>query len=223
MRSSVRAAGLLLAALGSGLHAQGTTPTGWVRFRPDSSYFVSLDTTVAKGGRASLTVRAIPGAAASADGYNGARQFVDAAPYRGKRVRVRAHLRGNNAGQADLYMRVEGFAGDTAVRWFYDDMANRPFTGTFDWKEAQSVLDVPPEALRVTFGALLVGGGQMWADEFVIDIVDASFESTTMEMPFFFPEKEWASVRARWASEPLSKAPANLGFEERQVAQQSPR
>ena len=128
MRPSVRAAGLLLAALGSGLHAQGTTPTGWVRFRPESSYFVSLDTTVAKGGRASLTVRAIPDAA-SADGYNGARQFVDAAPYRGKRVRVRAQLRGNNAGQADLYIRVEGFAGDTAVRWFYDDMANRPLHG----------------------------------------------------------------------------------------------
>lgn len=199
------------------LEAQGSLPTGWVRFRADSAYIVTLDTTMAKSGRASLTVRAIAGAGGSADGYNGARQFIDATPYRGRRIRVRAQLRGENAGQADLYMRVEGFAGDTVVRWFYDDMANRPFSGTFDWKAATSVLDVPVEASRVTFGALLVGGGQMWADDFVIDEVDASVESTTMEMPYFFPENEWVSVRARWAGEPLSRAPVNLGFEEGHV------
>lgn len=69
------------------------------------------------------------------------------------------------------------------------------------------MLDVPPEASRVTFGALLVGGGQMWADEFVIDVVDASVESTTMEMPYFFPQQEWANVRARWAGEPVTNEP----------------
>ncbi len=172
-----------------------------------------------RSGRASLTIRALAGAAA--DDYNGARQFIDASAYRGQRVRVRAQLRGVNVGQADLYMRVEGFAGDTAVRWFYDDMSNRPFTGTFEWKPAESVLDVPLESSRLTFGTLLVGGGQMWADDFTVEIVDASAESTTMEMPFFFPAQEWAAVKARWTNEGLSRGPANLGFEERQVA--SPR
>jgi hypothetical protein len=44
--------------------------------------------------------------------------------------------------------------------------------GTTDWTRYEVVLDVPEAALRLAFGPVLTGTGQVWADDFALDVVD---------------------------------------------------
>lgn len=53
-------------------------------------------------------------------------------------------------------MRVDG--QNNAVLAF-DNMQRRPLKGTFDWREAEVVLDVSSEATNIAFGVLLTGRG----------------------------------------------------------------
>ena len=64
-------------------------------------------------------------------------------------------------------MRVDGKYGVVAM----DNMMGRPQVGTEDWHEAAVVLDVPEDAVAVSFGALLVGAGTLWVDDFVLEAV----------------------------------------------------
>ena len=44
--------------------------------------------------------------------------------------------------------------------------------GTTDWSRHAVVLDVPEAAVRLAFGALLHGTGQVWADDLTLEVVD---------------------------------------------------
>ena len=188
-------------------------PAGWVQWGPDSAHHtIRLDRQTMASGAASLTI--VGDSSGPADGWLGARQFVAASAFAGHRVRILAKLKTRDATDAVLYGKVEGFAGDTVVRWFYDAMNDRDRKGTTDWAEESIVLDVPREATRFVFGSLLNGSGQMWVDDFSISLVDGPEKSTATDVAYFFPPNEWASTRALWAKDVLLPAPRNLGFEE---------
>ena len=58
-------------------------------------------------------------------------------------------------------------------------MGDRQIKGTNDWKQYEVVLDVPQEGTaQVFFGAMLVGKGQMWVDDFKIEAVDKTVKTT---------------------------------------------
>jgi hypothetical protein len=69
---------------------------------------------------------------------------------------------------------------------------------TTDWSRHAVVLDVPAAAVRLGFGALLVGTGQVWADDLALEVVDPKEVPVTGE-----------------AFEPVTRAEraANLDFE----------
>ena len=64
-----------------------------------------------------------------------------------------------------------------AYGWFqrvqvHSDMAEHPITGTTDWKQYSLVVDVPADAQSLMFQATMLGTGEMWTDDFQIQIVD---------------------------------------------------
>jgi hypothetical protein len=77
---------------------------------------------------------------------------------------------------AGLWMRVDGPHNLTLE---FDNMQNRPLSGTFDWQLFVVVLDVPQESEAVTFGLLLNGTkGRVWFDDVRLNIVGNDVPTT---------------------------------------------
>lgn len=98
--------------------------------------------------------------------------------YRGERVRMSAHIKAENVqGWAGMWMRVDGKSGAYRPLAF-DNMQNRPITGTTDWQEYEIVLDVPEEAIGLAHGVLVAGPGKVWFDEPFLGVIDDSVPVT---------------------------------------------
>ncbi|MCY8544591.1 helix-turn-helix transcriptional regulator [Bacillus vallismortis] len=101
--------------------------------------------------------------------------------YLGKRLRLSSFIKTKGVQHfASLWMRVDSAADDVLQ---FDNMSNRPITGTTNWNHYTIVLDVPENSAVISFGVLLSGPGQMWMDHVVFEEVDESVPSTNLEMP----------------------------------------
>ncbi|OWR31715.1 AraC family transcriptional regulator [Saccharibacillus sp. O23] len=123
-------------------------------------------------------------------------QAFRADDYRGKRLRLSAFVKTREVdpGFAALWMRVDSADGDVLQ---FDNMANRPLTGTSEWNHYAIVLDIPTSSDSISFGALLSGSGQIWVDGFSFEEVPDTVPTTNLE-----------------TSGALHKDPVNLNFEE---------
>lgn len=94
---------------------------------------------------------------------------VDITPFRGKRVRYTAWLKCNKlANWGGLVLHV----GDMNGRIYaWDDMGGRPITGTTDWKQMETVADVPQEATLLRVGMCMHGSGDLWLDGAKVEAV----------------------------------------------------
>jgi len=149
------------------LHAQ--IPNGWQAVTDGSNdYTVRSDGARRDGGQgfAGATIKA---GVESPRGSAMLAQSIRADAYRGKRVRLSGYLKtiGVNEGTAVLFMRVDG---DGVVQTS-DYMQNRPLMLTNDWSKQEIVLDVPRDAIGMTYGFLLGGSGQVWLDDVAIEEV----------------------------------------------------
>ena len=164
----------LLAALAAGAtpaHAQSVAaPPGWhaILSRP-GDYAVGTEPTRRPDGKGwvGATVRATT---ADPDGDGILQQSVRADQYRGRRVRLTGWVRtemGALSGQGRLWVRVDGTPGTLTS----DYMMARPITGTRGWSEYAVVVDVPTDAVGITFGFALTGPGQLWLDDLRLDVV----------------------------------------------------
>ncbi len=52
-----------------------------------------------------------------------------------------------------------------------DDMTDRPIRGTTDWQQIEFVADVPKEPCAIVFAPALYGTGEVWFDDFEVDVV----------------------------------------------------
>jgi hypothetical protein len=105
-------------------------------------------------------------------------QLVDAASYRGRRVRFRMAAKVDTpTSPAQMWMRIDGPSAPNATppSLFLDTMDDRPIVAK-DWNYYEIVADVPQDAARILFGVYLVGVGRAWVD-------DASFETVTRVDP----------------------------------------
>jgi C-terminal processing protease CtpA/Prc len=143
-----------------GFEEGAPTLTAWA-FRPQPSYEFALDSVDAHEGRwaARLTGQ---GGEAPPNAFGNLLQRVDAAPYRGRRVRYRAWVRtALTAGRAGLWMRVDRADGTTG---FFDRMDARPITGRTGWTQYDIVGEVAPDAQAIYVGLLVIGQGPAWVD-----------------------------------------------------------
>ena len=108
-------------------------------------------------------------------------QVVDAAPYRGRRVRFRASVRLEGAdaeSRAQLWLRVDREPdGDRPRMGAFDNMAERPIVAR-EWGEHDIVVDVADDARSLACGLILAGTGTAWLDGASLEAVERAGKGT---------------------------------------------
>jgi erythromycin esterase len=151
----------------------GKAPVGWLV--PDQSAAFDFSVTTSEynpyaGERCAIISR--QPAMHYGEMYGSLSQQIDATPYRGKKVRLRAAIRTEVSGQGNqayLWLRVtKKFFGPAAL-CFYNNMADKPITNS-KWQVYEIVGTVSPDAEVIGFGLALIGNGQVWIDSVSIRI-----------------------------------------------------
>src|SRR6185369_3042916 len=125
----------------------GKVPVGWTATTAAGGFPTEASADHPKGGKLCAVIRA-----ANPTGQFGIlMQAVDAAPYRGHRIRLRAALRATDA-RAMLWLRVDR---SEKRMGFFDNMMNRPVTSP-DWQTVETVCDVDDDAEALSFGLLMM-------------------------------------------------------------------
>ena len=106
----------------------------------------------------------------ASNGFGTIMQRFSADAYRGQRLRLSAAVRPMDVAEwAGLWMRVDGEHRESLA---FDNMQDRPITGTTDWTRYEVVLDVPDAGSTViAFGVLLRGAGAIWMADVRLETV----------------------------------------------------
>ncbi|MBX9625028.1 MAG: hypothetical protein K2X82_14570 [Gemmataceae bacterium] len=181
--------------------ARADPPAGWGG--GGKGYELAVDKDVKHAGKASGTVKAVD---AEEGGFGTLTQAFAADNYKGKRVRMTAHVKTKDVdGWAGLWLRADGAE---KINLAFDNMMDRPVKGTTDWKKYEVVLDIPDDAGAIFFGFLVSGAGQGWVDGFKFEVVGKDVKTTGPEIePADRPD-------GTTLPKDLPKDPANLDFED---------
>jgi len=168
----------------------GSTPRGWFLTGSNpEDYDIGTDTTVAHSGTRSGFIAAQP----SPRGFGTLMQEFSAEHFQSTRQRLSAYIKTAGVERwAALWMRVDGPDGKVLA---FDNMQDRPISGTRDWRSYHIVLDVPEDSEAIAFGVLLNGPGRVWLDDIQITLVGQDTPTTSKEHT-------------------LEPAPINLDFEQ---------
>lgn len=183
-------------------------PFGWQLYGNNDgqsaySFYGGIDSEIKQSGEKSVSFLAVA-VTKKEQARLTQRFYADA--FRGKRVRFSGYLKANRViERAGLWMRIDT---ETKQAYAFDDMEDRPVTGTTDWILCRVVLDVPENTVAIYLGAHLIGRGQVWVDNCSFEVVDDDVPATdqyrllggytrTYSVPKFLPD-----------------APVNLDFEE---------
>jgi hypothetical protein len=156
---------------------------GWDKWGEDpNSYEIGVDQNERYRGKPSGYIKSIK----EPRGFGSIKQAFQANIYRGKRLKMAACAKSNNVeGWAGLWMRVDG-PSRTERTLAFDNMEDRPITGSTGWTSYQIVLDIPENSVAIAFGVLLVGPGQLWTTDFRFEVVDMNVLTTPSQN---YPEK----------------------------------
>lgn len=169
--------------------ALAAVPSGWI-LSGSSPESYEVGTGDPDNGKTAAYIRAL---VASPRGFGTLMQTISADGHRGQRIRLSGTIRCIDVTNwAGLWMRIDD--GEQAPLEF-DNMRDRPISGTTDWQQYEIVLDVPGESVAISFGILLVGAGQVWLDNLQFEEVDESVSVTNRP-------------------EPVASDPSNLDFEQ---------
>jgi hypothetical protein len=91
--------------------------------------------------------------------------------WRNKSVRLSGMLRseGANGVGGALIIRVDGGSGEI-LAWNF--MADTRVVGTQEWKHYSIDLKIPPNGTVLQLGVMLEGGGILWADDLLLELLD---------------------------------------------------
>jgi hypothetical protein len=144
-----------------------TVPDGWsLSGGGAADYRFTLDADVRHAGKASAKLAPIMDGSSR---YGTMMQAFDAAPYRRKRVRMSAFVRGEDlSGRADGWARAQGSASPAEGPGLGGGAC--ALSGTFEWKPCEIVFEVPGESVQVEVGFGLAGSGTLWVDDVKLEI-----------------------------------------------------
>ncbi len=150
-------------------------PTGWFKAGSNpKSYDMGIDKGAGQDGKDVATIKSID---KMIDGFGTLMQTSSAQKYLGQRVRMTGFVKSKDVKEkAGLWFRVDQENSKKSLA--FDNMYDRPVTGTTDWKKYEIVLDVPLNASKLAYGALLSGTGQIWFDSLNFEIVDSTISTT---------------------------------------------
>lgn len=156
---------------------KGAPPPGWVlpSICREAGFELEIARAGPDGSKCAVLRRPAAAAAASAQ-FGNCTQVVDAAPFRGRRVRFRAavRMRPEGEGKAQLWFRVDRTGGQMG---FFDNMGDRPIQAD-RWRHYEIVGDVADDARSIVLGLLLLGAGTAHFDDATLEVVDPSTPTT---------------------------------------------
>lgn len=163
----------ILSARIAAASAEDTVPEGWIRSgRSTGNYRVGVDRLQ---GAAWIETRPDLAASATEEDFCTLMQSVDAARFRGQRLRVSTELKAEGVeGGVTLWFRIDGPLGSLRFENLERYSTGGPLSGDAGWTGRQIVLDVPEEATTLNYGFYLKGRGRGLARAFRLDEVDAS-------------------------------------------------
>jgi erythromycin esterase len=148
-------------------------PSGWtfnaVRLRA-FGYRVLVSQLRPPSGQRCVEVRRTAGRHYGEE-YGEIGQLIDAAPYRGRRVRVRAMARAEtNGAGSEARLWVQSWAPISNVVGQLNTRRSVAVEGA-TWRSYETIIDVPANAISLRFGFALVGDGRAWVDAVSFDAV----------------------------------------------------
>jgi hypothetical protein len=159
----------------------GDPPKGW--FLPkacaEAGYELEVTDTSAAGGEHSA---ALSGTSGHAQIFGNCMRALDAAPFRGKRVRFSAAVRCEPADEdsrAQLWLRVDL---PNQGLGFFDNMDDRPIRGG-DWQRHEIVGDIAADAESIALGMMLLGGGAAFLDDVTLEVTTSDAPTTGRSLP----------------------------------------
>ena len=159
--------------------SQAGTGVPWIGFGPvATAYVMSVDTTVAFTGHSSLLLQSLPGANETT--WIAAQQGLDARAYRGRRVRIRAHIRAYEASAAGMWLVIDGYANRRPANLLSDSLVPE-LNGTTGWRDVSIVFDVSRRASCIRYGSMLHGTGAIWLDAITFDTVPSQIPTTVQD------------------------------------------
>jgi len=171
------------------------SPEGWFNSgSKPGSYKMEIDNSVFKNGIKSFSIESID---KNIEGFATIMQTCNAKNYLGTRVKMTGYIKSENVSDwAGMWFRVDSRKVMESLS--FDNMQDRPITGTSDWTKCEIVLDVPEESGTLNFGALISGTGKIWFDDISFEILDNKTPKISNDLN----------------SLPVPEKPANLDFEE---------
>jgi len=148
----------------------GQVPAGWTL--PPAAAEAGYTAAAVEEGAHSGQRAAVLRRDAEGRGFGNLMQSLDAAPFRGKVVRLRAAVRAEPAlpwGGAHLWLRVDRAGGR---RGFFDNMSERPIRSA-EWGEYEIVGDVAEDAETLNLGLMLRGSGRVFVDDVTLEVLGA--------------------------------------------------
>jgi len=156
-------------ALGAGTGAvRAQVPAGWLLSGANADlYRMRLDREVVHSGASSMRLEA-RGNRRSRE-WAVSVQMIDAAPFRGGRIRLAGYLRSDDLDSGGLWMRIDGIIGGEAAQIAVDNAEDRRLTDDTEWTRQEIVLDVPAGSVTILYGAMIAGDGELWVDGLAIE------------------------------------------------------
>ncbi|MDQ3714047.1 MAG: S41 family peptidase [Acidobacteriota bacterium] len=152
--------------------AAGKLPDGWVSPTDGRGFQAELTEVSPQSGRRTALLKSLPEATHDARAFGNLMQAIDAAPYRGRRVRLRAAVRlesEQRGTRANLWLRADR---PNKQPGFFDNMSDRSiFTGS--WQFFEIVGDIEEDASVLNFGVLLQGRGAVYLDTVTLEDLGA--------------------------------------------------
>ena len=206
--TKILSAAALFTTIGLPLARPHSPPGGWFLGGDGTEYRADQDVSRRPGGYGYLSAT-LQSITAQPVNFGLLKQSIRADEYRGRRVRLSGWVRtaGRNDGTAHLFMRVN--AEDGSARSDY--MLTRPVLPGTDWTSYSVVIDVPANAVGITFGLGLVGAGQAWLDDVALEAVGRDVPVTADGDAVAFRDSGGRYATAR-------RQPLNLDFEQQSIA-----
>lgn len=138
------------------------------------SYDMGIDKGAGMDGKNCASIKSIK---KNINGFGTLMQSFNSDSYVGKKIKMTGYMKSENVKDwAGFWMRVD----EKGVRrsLAFDNMAERPVKGTSDWTKYEIVLEVPENAGRIVFGALISGTGQIWFDKLNFEVADNAVPAT---------------------------------------------
>ena len=171
---------------------------GWFKAGDNpKSYKIGLDNSIFQNGEKSAFIESTE---SDIKGFGTLMQTCSAKEYLGKKVKMSGFIKTENISNwVGMWLRIDPINSISSE--YFDNMGNRPITGTTNWTKYEIILDIPTNSNSMNFGVLISGTGKVWFDNLSFEVLGKSTEKFNDSLNIEISNK-------------LLRKPTNLDFEE---------